>query len=486
MLAVDLHDDVMFDIKRLEGRRWHPELRTWSTPPSLRAWKKLSALGFSMLEYGGGQAYVEWLQTGSPVSILTTPADLFPFQRKGVAWLRMRSHAILGDDPGLGKTYQAIAWASESERVLVASPRVVLDQWQQAVSVRLGKQATVRRAETEGWNVVNWEFLPKVAVPESPFDLIVDEAHLLGNPKARRTKLTMQLAERAKRVLLLTGTPPSRVAKWWPLLLMLRERTPKEFFPWALRYTGAEHNGYGWNFNGATHLDELADELAHVMLRRTKAEVLPDLPAKIFTTIQTESKKAELKALSALDQELQKALSLGYSLSTGAGLGTLQRLRVEASRVKIASTVEWVLAQGVPQTKVIVFGEFLDSLHTIGDGIIAGCEDPLNVVYLTGETADRAPLIQQFWDDPSCGVALCQYQAAGVGANLHCASTVVIHDLPWTPADLAQASDRAHRIGQTESVHVVTMLSESVSERQMLTGLQRHQSITDALYGPSL
>ncbi len=484
MLNVDFTDPVMFDVKRIEGRRWHPQLKTWSTPPSFRAWKKLSALGFEMLEYGGGRAYVEWLGKGSPVSTLTTPGDLFPFQREGVAWARMRSHAILADDPGLGKTFQAIGWAEDSERVLVAAPNVVLDQWQQAVSTRLRRPSGIR-AETwsDGWNIVNYEFLPKLQPPDGRFDLIVDEAHLLGNPKTRRTKLTMQLAERAKRVLLLTGTPPSRVVKWWPLLLMVKERDPKEFFPWALRYAGAERNDFGWDFSGATHLDELADDLKHVMLRRTKAEVLPDLPPKLFTTILASAQKSVVKQLGVMDRELLDAVAKGHSLSSGLGLGALQRLRVHASKLKVASTIEWVLSQGVPNTKVIVFGEFLESLHAIGDGIVSGCEDPVKVVYLTGETTNRAPLIAQFWEDPGCGVALCQFDAAGVGANLQCASTVVIHDLPWTPDDLTQAIDRAHRIGQADSVHVVTMLSGSSAEEQMLAGLHRHQSITEALYG---
>lgn len=488
VLNVGYHDPVMFDVKRIEGRRWHANLKSWSVPPSLRAWKKLHALGFEMLEFGGGRAYIEWLEAGARVVNVTgQPFHLFPFQRDGVDWLSMRTHALLGDEPGLGKTEQAVEWARRHERVLVTAPNVVLSQWQETVSARLGLTATVREAETARWNIVNYEFLPKVSAPDGDFSLIVDEAHLLGNPKTRRTKLTMKLAERAKRVLLLTGTPPSRIVKWWPLLVMLRERDPKEFFPWALRYAGAERNDFGWDFSGATHLDELADDLRHVMLARTKHDVLPDLPPKLFTTILARDQtKAEVKLLGVLDRELMDLVAKGHSLATGLGLGALQRLRVQTSKTKVPTTAAWVLAQGVPSTKIIVFGEFLESLHAIGDAIVAGAEDPIKVVYLTGETTNRAPLIQQFRDDPLCGVALCQYEAAGVGANLQASSTVVIHDLPWTPDALTQATDRAHRIGQqAESVHIVTMLSGSYAEQQMLAGLHRHQSITDALYGHS-
>lgn len=487
VLNIDYRDPAMFDVKRIEGRRFHPEIKAWSTPPSLRAWKQLERLGFEMLDYGGGRAYVEWLLAGAPVGEpYSLPRYLFPFQRTGVAWLKMRSHALLGDEPGLGKTEQAVEWARGDETVIVTAPNVVLTQWAEKVTERLGRPAVVKApAEAGVWTIANYEYLPKLSAPDVPFTLVADEAHLLGNPKTRRTKLTMKLAERAKRVLLLTGTPPSRVVKWWPLLVMLRERDPKEFFPWALRYTGAERNDFGWDFSGATHLDELADDLRHVMLRRTKAEVLPDLPPKRFTTIlASDQTKAEVKQLGVMDRELMDLVSKGHSLSSGLGLGALQRLRVHTSKTKIQTTIQWVLAQGVPSTKVIVFGEFLDSLHAIGEGIVEGSDEPCSVVYLTGETTDRAPLIRQFWDDPQCAVALCQYDAAAEGANLQCAGTVVLHDLPWTPDKLEQATDRAHRIGQVhDSVHVVTMLSGSQAERQMLDGLSRHQSITDALYG---
>lgn len=474
-------DPAMFDIRRIEGRRWNPRIRAWTTPPSLRAWRQLDALDFMMLEHGGGVAYVTWLEAGAYIQGCTHPV-LWPYQQDGVAWLARRTHSLLADKPGLGKTLQAcVAMKDHPRRKLVVAPKITLEGWGRTI----GEDVCLRAREwAQGWNCVNYEFLPNLHVGDDEFDLIVDEAHLLGNIKSRRTKLTLQLAERAKRVLLLTGTPPKKPVRLWPLYLMLKEREAKEFFPFALRYTGAEQNEFGWNFNGATHLDELRDDMRHFMLQRTKEEVKIDLPPKIFTTVHAiDVKKPVEKQLHVLDAEILDLVARGHSLSGGMGVGIMQRLRVLAGTAKVPSTVEWLLAHGVPDAKALVFCEFRDVMEALATHVAMASEQPLTVLQLHGDTKDRPATIQQFQDDPNAGVMLCQYQVAGTGTDgLQSASTVVIHDLPWTSDQLEQAIDRAHRIGQRDSVHVVTMLSGSRVENAMLHGLREHQQLEAALY----
>lgn len=480
MLNIAYKDEAMFDVKRIEGRRWHKETKFWSVPASLRAWKKLNALGFTMMEFGGGKGYVAWLELGCRVTG-RFDGTLFDYQQDGVARLLRHTHFLLRDEPGLGKTRQAIHWArAESRRKIVVCPKVVINNWHREIG-------------DTTWTVVNPEALPKLDVGDESFDLILDEAHLFTNTKARRTKLAMALAERAKRVLLLTGTPPSQPIRLWPFFVMTKQRTAKEFFPWALRYTGAEETEYGWRFDGATHVDELADEMLHWSLGRTKEQVLDDLPDKLYSVVYSEGAKKDVVQLAKMDEEFYGLLDRGYSVGASSlGVGLAQRLRVHASQAKLQTTIDYI-ADRLP-AKHIVFCEFRSTMDAILDGLAkrvqgqatgehlgAGKGRGVRLLSVHGETRDRDEVVREFWESDSA-VVVCQYRAAGLGINLQCASTVVIHDLPWTPADLEQAIDRAHRIGQKDSVHAVFILSQSRVEQQMLQGLRDGKQLSDALY----
>lgn len=482
-------DPAMFDIRRIEGRRWNPVIRAWTTPPSLRAWRQLDALTFTMMEYGGGLGYITWLETGASMQGQTL-TGLRAYQQDGVAFIQRRDRSLLADKPGLGKTIQAVeALGDGARKVLVVAPKITLEGWAGTIATRRPEHAVVLRAPTwsHSWNCVNYEYLPNVDPGEEPFDLIADEVHLLSNVKARRTKLTLKLAERAKRVLLLTGTPPKQPVRLWPLYLMLNEREAKEFFPFALRYAGAERNDFGWDFSGATHIDELREDMRHFMLQRTMEEVLPEMPETIFTTIHAvDVKKPVEKQLHLLDAEIMDLVARGHRVAGGMGVGAMQRLRALAGVAKVPSTVEWLLTHGVPATKVLVFCEFRDVMEGLATQLPMASEQPLTVLQLHGDIKDRQAVIKQFQEDETAGVMLCQYQVSGVGADgLQCASTVVIHDLPWTPDDLEQAIARARRIGQRGSVHVVTILSGSHVEHVMLQGLQEHRQLDELLYSRS-
>jgi SWI/SNF-related matrix-associated actin-dependent regulator 1 of chromatin subfamily A len=480
-------DEVVRDFKRIEGRRWHPEIKSWSTPASLRAWRKLSSLGFQMIEFGGGKTYVGWLEAGCPVSALDD-ARLYPFQREGVGFLARRRRAILADQQGLGKTKQAIIWQGLDKRqglTVVVAPKITHQGWAQEILLLVGVSPIICPSEgnmpKEGWVVLNPEQLGKFKAPPQ-FDLIVDEAHWYTNVKALRTKRVLSLADVADRVLLLTGTLPAQPIKLWPFLLMLKERTPQEFFGYALRYCAAMRGDFGWDFTGRSNEGELKEELRHFTLRRLKKDVLPELPDKTYKTVVATTSKTELAELSVLDKELLALARMGQPLVTGLGLAAMQKYRMECSRIKVKTTIEYAQAHGVPENKLIIFGEFLEPLHEIGEGIENTTDS--KVVYLIGETSNRkAEIIETFRENPDVGVLLCTYGAGGVGANLQFASTVLVHDIPWTPDALEQAEDRIHRIGQEGKAYIVSVVTPTLSEAIMLQGLQEKKDAIQALYG---
>lgn len=489
----------MFDVKRIEGRRWHGGVKYWSVPASLRVWKQLEALGFQMLEFGGMPRYVRWLQNGCDVGYGVEGVDgLFHYQKQGVMRCLTRAKMVLADDPGLGKTWQAIEWARRKQhRKLVVAPKVVLGQWRDAIYQRYsvypsqgsnGEHPTIRlRAPSWGsgeWNIVNYEFLPKLERVEGDFDLIVDEVHLCGNTKTARTKHVLHLANSSKRLLALTGTPPSKPSKVWPLFLMTGERSAKEFFPFALRYCGAERNDFGWDFGGATHLDELRDEMQHFMLRRTKAEVLHDLPPIIRSSLSVSSDSATVASQNSVakaDETILDLLSRGHSLTSGDGIGAVQHLRVLTSRQKVQTTVEYIQSLGT--TRVVVFCYFRETMNELHTKL--GTNEDCWVSQIHGDVSDdiRRDILNRFLGDEPGATLILQAGVGGLGLDgLQVASTAVVHDLPWTKDELDQIESRLHRQGQKNSVHIVNILSTSQVEKRMQHAIEVGKTLQEELY----
>lgn len=475
--------DLRHAVKRIEGRRWHPEFKAWSVPGSLRAWRQLERLGFLIRAQ-----HLEHLLS-APGDKVYHP-DLRDYQNQGVHWLARRDRALLYDAQGTGKTAQAVVWAAPDVRVVVVAPYITLPQWAQSVARWAARPVVIRptTAMVEGWSLHNYEIAKKVQV-DGTFTLIVDEGHFVKNPKAQRTKAVLALARRAQRVLVLTGTPvKARPVDLWTTFLLMGERDEKEFFFWAQRYCAAVQTDYGWDFSGASHLEELGEEIQHFALRREK-DIL-NLPPKVHTTlVMQDTKKATAKQLHLLDKEVLNRAGRGESLSAGAGFASIQRLRAETGLAKVSTTAQWVVSQGLPENKVVIFGEFLESLHQVGDAIIALARKEGTAVecgYLVGDTPhhERRAIVDRFRrQEESLCVVLATYAVAATGTDglQDACHTIVLHDLPWTPTDLEQAEDRLHRGGQAHSVQVVTVLAGTQVEEVMLDGLRNARDVVQSL-----
>lgn len=473
--------EAAWGVKRIEGRRFHKELRTWSVPASLRAWKKLQVLNFSMMSYGGGRKYLESLQAF--VSGYQEWPGMYDYQSQGISWLRERQFSLLNDEPGLGKTPQAVWAAHDHKRVLVIAPKIVVPQWQKWIGT-VTAQEPLLYAETlpeEGWMVTNYERLGRLKVGNKPFTLIGDEIHYIKNPRTARSKLVLSLGERADQVIALTGTRVvNRPVELWSSFLLLRQRDKGEFFPWALRYTGAEETAFGWDFSGATHLDELADDMHHFTLRRTAEEVGLELPQIQEEQVVVEDRKRiEGRQLDELGAAVLDLAGRGFSLLSGEGMAATQRLRIAASQVKLPATIEWVASRG-PDQKTIIFFEFKDPLRAVASAL----SEHWGVAVITGDETDeeKEHAKQWFLTDPDCSTACVTYGAAGTGVDLYTAGTVVLHDLPWTYVAKEQAIARARRIGNDlQYLLVVTMLSGSRVEAQMAEGIEEKADIGQKL-----
>jgi SWI/SNF-related matrix-associated actin-dependent regulator 1 of chromatin subfamily A len=479
--------ELSFDIRYLEGSRWHNDLKVWSGPASWRYLQALDSLGFTPRnqETDLYRMYVQDLALRGTTSWATPTYEtagkvLFPFQNQGVTFLGQRDFALLYDEQGVGKTLQALAWAEEDPRALVICPKVVNDQW--ADLIRTMGKAVVTQPKGlipwDAWGVTNYERLKGLNFHKD-LTLIVDECHYIKNPKAQRSKLVLEHGRTANRILAVSGTPfVNRPVELWPIYELLRQRRHNEKWGFVQRYCGAHQDDFGhWDFSGATHLDELKDDMLHFALRRTKAEVLKDLPPKRYTTLRVQVSKGEQDEIYQRDREIFELLGQGYGAYSHESLGALQRLRVHSANAKVAGLEEYLRghfeSDGGP---VVVFGGFKDALYRI-------C-DTFNGVMYTGDQSDseRRDALHGFCNGQASTICLT-FGAGGVGLDglQRVSDTVILLDLPWTPLESAQAEDRVHRQGQLGSVNVISVWSGSKVEEIILRARDKKMDVLSYL-----
>ncbi|CAH2606120.1 DEAD/DEAH box helicase (plasmid) [Rhodovastum atsumiense] len=455
-----------------------------------------------------------------------------PYQRAGIAFALARQNTLFGDDMGLGKTAQAIGVVNADEslkRILVICPASLTRNWvrefgmfgSRTLSVGIADMKTVPAADVV---VATYDaFSRKTATAEAlravEWDaLILDEAHYLKSKDAARTvgilggkkKGADQAVEgiRARRRLYLTGTPlTNRPVELWPLVHSLAPATFGDFWSFARRYCDARNDGYGWNFNGASHLDELQDLLRQtVMVRRLKKDVLTELPPKRRQIIELPADAPALKAALTAERkateeearikeqlaelrakvELAKAsedprdyeravaaLQAGQSVP----LPDMSRVRHETAVAKAPLVADHVREAVEAGGKVIVFAHHKDVVDLLKSALA-----DLGVVVLTGDTppAKRQDAVDAFQNCDDIRVFIGNIQAAGVGITLTASAHVVFAELDWVPGNLSQAEDRAWRLGQRNAVLVQHIVLEGSLDATMAATVTGKQRVIDA------
>lgn len=433
-------------------------------------------------------------------------ARLFGFQRDGVAAAVARGgRLLLADDMGLGKTPQALCIAQYCRRdwpLLIVCPSGVRAMWVHELQAWLGLPADVINNVRSGRDVpheqrlvtvVSYDLLQRHAAlfHRAQYGMVIlDESHYVKNAQALRTTAALPLVQRARRALLLSGTPAlSRPAELYTQVNALRPGLLGDFHQYGVRYCNGRPTPFGWDYSGHSRLAELHALLnATVLLRRMKDDVLHELPQKRHTTVRVPISRRILRELDRLHGEWQQ-LETWIRAKT---LDATQRTRLERQRMalsthlyrltglaKVAGAGKVVL-QGVRTGhKQLVFAHHLAVL----DGI-AQCLTQHAVPFIRIDGAvpatQRAALCEHFQRTPSVvPVALLGLTAAGVGLTLTAADRVVMAELYWNPGQLTQAEDRAHRIGQmADAVDVVYVIGDgNPFDEAVLRLLQRKQQV---------
>jgi SWI/SNF-related matrix-associated actin-dependent regulator 1 of chromatin subfamily A len=422
--------------------------------------------------------------------------ELYTYQRAGVDHLLASASklAYLADDMGLGKTLQAVTTCDEleAEDILVVCPASVRVNWSREIerfqaddSVPINVMLKTDDLLPEwGWVIASYEWVRANAdrLKQRDWDVIVlDEAHYVKSPDAARTKAiagTRGLMKCAKRVLALSGTPMvNNAAELWTLL---NAGAPDvidgmSYWQFASRYCHVVENRFGKQIgnNKKACAAELRERIAPVFLRRTKEEVLDDLPPVRFDTLFVEGAvppvdEETAKEIAAILEQVETGMSLG---PVSDAVATVRRLTGMAKVDAVAD----VVAADSEASKIIVAAYHRSVIDRLLERL------PTAVVLHGGVTADaRQEAIDRFQNDDAVRVFIGQITAAGVGVNLTAASNVVFCESSWTPADNAQMAARAHRIGQKNPVLVrFATLAGSIDEQIQKVVVRKARDFAD-------
>jgi len=388
--------------------------------------------------------------------------NLLPYQSQAITWLQSRKVAFLALEQGLGKTI--VSSVEAQTPLLVVCPASLkfnwLDEiakWRPELVIQVIRKASDPiDTSADGW-IINYDILTRVELPEAT-TLIVDECHYAKSHKASRTKAVSKLIRKTERVRLLSGTPaPNRPIELWPLLYAIRV-TKLGWMEFGFRYcAGWKTPWNSFDFSGASRLDELYAMLEPVMLRLTKAQVLPQLPPKQYRVIEldlpVDKREKEFKI-----EDIER------STHTVAFEALSDILHMNAQR-KLPLAIQHIKDTLESEEKVVVFGNHTDIIEGLAEAL-----EKYGVVTLTGKTpqAQRQEVVKQFQTNPATRVFIGNIKAAGVGHTLTAASRVIFVESSWSPADIEQCADRCHRIGQLNHVIVEILTIHCSIDAQML------------------
>lgn len=502
--------DTLTKVKTLEGRKYHGDStpKYWTCPIRVDSILKLREWGFeidsTLTKYvvenlPTGQEVIEALSEsiGTALTKSGIKCELFPFQKDGVAFLHSRKgRALIGDEMGLGKTIQALAYLQlhrEHRPAVIVCPASLKLNWAKEIrdtmnpcpGIQILEGRTPYRINKE-IIIINYDILQywvQALLSISPKIIIADECHAFKNNDALRTKAVKLLAKPVPHFIALSGTPiVNRPIEIYNAISIINPSVVPGFWKYAQRYCGAKHNGFGWDFSGASNTDELHKILTDsIMIRRKKADVLKDLPDKLYSFVPMTL--SNIQEYDAIERDVigylrqAKGEEAADRASNAEIMVQMEMLKQAAVRGKLNAAIEWI-------------GEFLESgeklvIFAIHKFVIDRLMEKFGTiaVKIDGSTSmtDRNTAVERFQKDDKIRVIFGNMQAMGVGLTLTAASNVGILELPWTPGELKQAEDRCHRIGQKFTVGIHMLLAVGTIEEDIARLLDKKRKVLDAV-----
>lgn len=520
-LSFKYKTSIIDRVRQIPGRHFDGTKKVWIVPTRSRV--ELERMIYQIQQFeninwvNGTEKKEEDIAYDIPeLPDLTVPHNLkiqpYPYQLKGIARGLELKRFMNCDEPGLGKTLQSIAtinladafpclvicpsslkinWLREWEKFTDKKAMILTDKvrdtWtfffqtgmHQVFIVNyesLKKYFVQRIKKAEGWTLRDVEFRNSINLFKS---VIIDESHRCKSASTQQAKFCKGICTGKEWVIELTGTPVvNRPKDLIPQLAILnRMEDFGGYKPFVNRYCSGQRE--------ASNLKELNFNLwQYCMFRREKSLVLTDLPDKIrqVNTCEITNRKEYMDAERDLimylqkykdadDDKIEKALR-------GEVMVRINILRQISARGKVRDVIEFVKDFRENGKKIILFC----SLHEVVDQLKRYFPTAVSV---TGRDSqdEKQRAVDAFQNNPKVDIIICSIKAAGVGLTLTASSNVAFVEFPWTYADCCQCEDRAHRIGQKDSVTCYYFLGRRTIDEKVYRIIQEKKNIANAVTG---
>lgn len=460
------------------------------------------------------------------------------YQRAGIDYMQNRYSALLADAMGSGKTIQvagvlnSLHETNNTGRILIVAPASLTINWKRelekwlvwkpSIHVYDGSKSKKYHISTykPDISIFSYERLCSVykdfyifskdrstgrilaridpAIAHIYGTVILDEAHYCKSEASKRTFVALTFAAGAHHRYFLSGTPIlNRPIEAWPLLHCLRPDIWGNRDKYATYYCdrklktiyyktkdGRVKSKQVWDESGACNVEELNHLLRkHVMIRREKSTILKELPPKMIQTIslpvhcEDVAKEFDIwnRLVAKYGEEEAISRLLGNSLGVG-DMGEMANIRQRVALAKVPYVVDFVknIIENTDEQKVIIMAHHKAVVEALMEGLVEF--NPVKVV--GGMTAENKQMsVDLFQKDVDTKVFIGNIRAAGVGLTLTASSTVVFAELDFTPGMMEQAEDRAHRLGQTNTVNVYRLILDGSLDGYLLEMLKTKKEV---------
>ena len=431
---------------------------------------------------------------------------LRPFQIKGVRWLdKVNGIGLLADEMGLGKSCQAITYCKinpELRPVLIICPASLKLNWQREIKkwsnedsyIIYGKKSS--HIPSYPWYIINYDILAEEIKIENKKVLkdtswiyklasigikaiIVDECQAIASGSAIRSKAVVTLKKILPKVrfIALSGTPiKNRMKEFFTILNLISPYLFPNRWKYLHKYCNPKYNGFGWTFDGASNIEQLQELIKPLMLRRTKDEVLKDLPPKQRIIIPLETDKVAIENYyNATNQFLVWAKDhIDKGLEKQANIDRLKQLAYIAKR---NSVIKWITEYIESGNKLVVATFHKNTL-----------EDLYNhfkkiSVYIDGSITGQARqnAVDNFQNNNKIKLIICQILTVP-GLTLTAANATCTVEFAWSASDHFQLEDRVARIGQkADSIFAYYLIAEETIEKHIMEMIDQKQEVVGKL-----
>ncbi len=423
-------------------------------------------------------------------------AELLPYQLDGIAFAVGAGRAILADDMGLGKTIQGIGVAellarlADIRRVLVVCPASLKSQWRSEIARFCDRSAQLVMGSAEErvaqydndafFTICNYEQILRdhPTVERIKWDLIVlDEGQRIKNWESKTSRMVGSL--KSPFALVLSGTPlENRLEELYTVVGFIDDQRLGPAYRFFHRHRVVDDRG---RVQGYKNLDQLRESLKPILLRRTRARVMQDLPERTTEIVRIRptaeqqrmsdeyvARAAQIAAKKFLTEmdllRLQKFLLMARLACDSTFLVDREEPGFSSKLERLNELLDQLAAEN--DRKIVLFSEWTRMLDLI-EPLLA--KAGLDFVRLDGKVPQkkRQALVHRFQNESDCR-AIIMTNAGSTGLNLQAANTVINVDLPWNPAVLEQRIARAHRMGQKQPVQVYLLVTENTIEERLL------------------